>query len=129
MWKNVQPDRPQIAKWLMRIACRIPTATSSYTLRLCTIVIAFSLQKWLHENASTLRYTHIACLVYNNLSLFTLRMKRKRKYFVRKREILHLETGGISSVFTSVPYRVKAVRKKEDSPMHTMQNLDRIFKR
>ena len=31
------------------------------------ILIAFSLQQWLHERASTLRYTYIACLLLLNL--------------------------------------------------------------
>jgi len=29
----------------------------------CVILTAFPLQKWLHEHASMLRYTYIACLV------------------------------------------------------------------
>jgi len=60
----VQPDRPQMAIWLMGIACRIPKATNPYKLTLCAIFMAFSLQKWLHEQASMLCYTYIACLVY-----------------------------------------------------------------
>jgi hypothetical protein len=61
MWKNtVQPDRPQMAIWRMRIACRIPKATnilSEYVIR-----IAFPLQQMLHDRASVLRYSYIACL-------------------------------------------------------------------
>jgi hypothetical protein len=35
MWKNlVQPDRPRMALWRVRIACWIPNATK-YTLRIC----------------------------------------------------------------------------------------------
>jgi len=63
MWKNMsEPDSPQMAIWRMRIACWIPKATdthSEYVKR-----IAFPLQQWLHERASMLRYTYIACLVY-----------------------------------------------------------------
>ena len=48
MWKNmVQPERPQMKKWRLRIACWIPKATharSDYAIR-----IAFPLQQWLHE--------------------------------------------------------------------------------
>ena len=39
--------------------CMLDTNTHSTYV----ILIAFPLQKWLHERASTLRYTYIACLV------------------------------------------------------------------
>jgi len=48
--------------WRKRIACWIPKAKnthSEYVIR-----FAFPLQQWLHERASMLRYTYIACLVY-----------------------------------------------------------------
>jgi len=62
MWENfVKPDRPQMAIWHKRIASWIPKATN--TLSKCIIVIAFPLQKCLHENASMLRYMYIAYLV------------------------------------------------------------------
>ena len=51
MWKHiVEPDRPQMTVWRMRIACWIPKATnidSEYV-----ILIAFPLQQWLQERAS-----------------------------------------------------------------------------
>jgi len=56
MWKNiVQRGRSQTSIWLMRIACWIPKATTSHTS--CVIFIAFPLQIWLHESATTLPYT------------------------------------------------------------------------
>jgi len=62
MWKNmVEPGRPQMAKWGMRITCWIPKATnihSNYEL-----MIALPLQQWLHARASILRYAYIDCLV------------------------------------------------------------------
>jgi hypothetical protein len=62
MWKNtVEPDRPQMTIWQMRIACWIPKATN--TLSEYVILIVFPLQRWLHERASVLRHTYIACLV------------------------------------------------------------------
>ena len=62
MWKNiVQPDRPQMKIWRMRIACWIPKATNTHSEYV--ILIAFRPQQWLHECASMLRYTHIACVV------------------------------------------------------------------
>jgi hypothetical protein len=47
--------------WRMRIACWITKATNTHSEYV--IVIAFPLQQWLHERASMLRYTYIACLV------------------------------------------------------------------
>jgi hypothetical protein len=51
----VEPAKPQLTVWCMRTACCIH---SQYV-----IVIAFSLQQWLHECAVVLGYTYIACLV------------------------------------------------------------------
>ena len=63
MWKNiVEPDRPQMSMWRVRIACWIPKAT--YTRSEYVILIVFPLQQRLHKHASVLRYTHIACLVF-----------------------------------------------------------------
>jgi hypothetical protein len=62
MWKNfVEPDRPQMTIWRMRIACWMPNATNTHSVYV--LLIAFSLQQWLRERASMLRYTYIACLV------------------------------------------------------------------
>ena len=48
MWKNiVQPSRPQMTIWRMRLLCWIPKAT--YTHSEYLIHIAFPLQQWLHE--------------------------------------------------------------------------------
>jgi hypothetical protein len=44
--------------WIMRMSCWIPKAHSFYV-----IVIALPLQQWLHECASVLPYTYIACPV------------------------------------------------------------------
>jgi len=51
----------QMTIWRMRIACWIPKATN--TSSEYAILIAFPLQQSLHESASLLRYTYIACLV------------------------------------------------------------------
>jgi hypothetical protein len=45
----------------MRIACWIPKATNIHSAYV--ILIAFPWQQWLHERASMLRYTYIACPV------------------------------------------------------------------
>ena len=58
----VQPGRPQMTIWRMRIACWLLKATHTrYVIR-----IALPLQQWLHERAAMLRYTHIACLARIN---------------------------------------------------------------
>jgi len=43
------------------IACWIRKATNTHSEHVT--LIAFPLQQWLHEHASVLRYTYIACLV------------------------------------------------------------------
>ena len=61
-WKNiVEPGRPQLTIWRMHIACWISKATKTHLQYV--IVIDFPLQQLLHERASLLRYTYIACLV------------------------------------------------------------------
>jgi hypothetical protein len=68
MWKNiVEPDRPQVTLWRMRIACWIPKATNTHSEFL--IFIVFPLQQCFHERTSVLRCTYIASLVYFNIWL------------------------------------------------------------
>ena len=63
MWKNiVEWSKPQMTIWRTRIACWMPKATH-YTHSEYVTLTAFPLQQWLHEHASTLRYTYTACLV------------------------------------------------------------------
>jgi hypothetical protein len=60
--KNVvEPDRPQMKIRRMRIASWITKATNKHSEHV--ILNAFPLQQRLHERASMLRYTYIACLV------------------------------------------------------------------
>jgi hypothetical protein len=62
MWKNIaKPGRPQMTTWRMRIACWIPKATNTNSEY--AILIAFFMQQWLHERASMLRFTYIACVI------------------------------------------------------------------
>jgi len=56
--------------WRMRIAFWIPKATNTHSQYV--ILIAFPLQKWLHERASMLRYTYIVCLVICMVYLTTV---------------------------------------------------------
>ena len=55
-WKNiVEPDRPQMTRWIILIAFLISSATNADSEYV--IFIAFPLQQWLHERASVLHYT------------------------------------------------------------------------
>jgi hypothetical protein len=47
--------------WRMRIACCIPNATNTNSEYV--VLTAFPQQQWLHERASMLRYTYVACLL------------------------------------------------------------------
>jgi hypothetical protein len=54
MWKNIlEPDRPQIGIWRMRIACWIFKVTDTHSEYVT--LIAFPQQQWLYERATTLR--------------------------------------------------------------------------
>jgi hypothetical protein len=61
MWENkVEPYGPWIRIWRMRIARWIPKATDTHSQYV--MPIAFPLQQWFKESASTLRCTYIVCL-------------------------------------------------------------------
>ena len=49
--------------WLMRIACWVTRAAETHSEYV--LLIALTCQQWLHEYASVLCYTYIACLVYS----------------------------------------------------------------
>jgi len=62
MWKNiVQLARRQMTIWRMCVAYWMTKATNTHPKYV--ILIPFPLQQCLHERASVLRYTYIACLV------------------------------------------------------------------
>ena len=62
MWKNaIQPEATDNITWRMRFARWITKGTNTHSQYV--ILIACPLQQWLHERASLLRYTYIACLV------------------------------------------------------------------
>jgi len=68
MWKHfVEPDRPQMTIWRMRIACWITESTDGNTNSEYVILIAFPPQERFHERALMLRYTNIACLISYSL--------------------------------------------------------------
>jgi len=66
---TVEPDRPQMTIWRMHIACWITKVANTHSEYV--ILIDFPRPKWLHERASMLRYTHIAC----PLNIFKLRTR------------------------------------------------------
>jgi len=56
MLKNtVEPDRPKMTIWRMRISCWITKATNTHSEYL--ILIILPCQKWLQENALMIHYT------------------------------------------------------------------------
>ena len=56
MWKYiVEPERPQMTIWRMRIACWLSKPTDPHSVYVK--LIAFPLQQWTHECTSVLRYT------------------------------------------------------------------------
>jgi len=58
-WRNhAQPGRPQMTTLRIHITCWITEAAN--TLSEYVIIIAISLQKWLHKSASMLRHTYVA---------------------------------------------------------------------
>jgi len=59
--KRFKARQAQMGIWRMRIECRIPKTTNTYSEYVTRI--AFLLQQLLHERAWTLRYTYISCLV------------------------------------------------------------------
>ena len=73
MWKNiVEPDRPQLTIWHMRIACWVTEAEDTHSEYV--IHTAFTRQQWLRERASMLHYTYNACLRFAWLGAFQLFM-------------------------------------------------------
>jgi len=58
---NVQPDRPEIILTALAHCMLIPKATGTHSEYV--ILTVFPQQQWLHERASMLYYTNIACLV------------------------------------------------------------------
>jgi len=64
MWENiVEPGRPKITVWRMRIACSIPKGTNSHSDYV--ILIAFLRQEWLREFSLMSRYMCNVRLVYS----------------------------------------------------------------
>jgi hypothetical protein len=76
MWKNtVDPGRPQMTTWRMRIACWIPKVTHTHSEYVT--LIAFPLQQWLRERASKLQYKCIVCLFFFAVPYFNMILATK----------------------------------------------------
>ena len=61
MWQNiVEPGRPRMTIWLMRIACWMPKATDTHSEYV--ILINVPLQQRLRDRASMLRLYYVLCL-------------------------------------------------------------------
>jgi hypothetical protein len=97
-----------MTKWHMRIASWIPKATN--TLSVYAMIIDFPLQQWLHERASMLRYTYIACLVFFILGLFNDALKSLRYLIFLTPERSDLLWGPRSAGFLSRGYSGRGVK-------------------
>jgi hypothetical protein len=63
MWRNViEPERPQMILWCMRIAGWILKASNTHSEYV--ILANFPQKQWLNERASVLRSTYIACFCF-----------------------------------------------------------------
>ena len=60
--RYIEPDRPQMTIWRMRIACWIPKAVD--TRSEYVIIIVFQLQQSFYKGTSVLRYTVYCLSVY-----------------------------------------------------------------
>ena len=62
MWKKniLEPDMIQMPVWRLRVTCWMRKATN--TLSEYVTLIAFPCQQCLHERASIVRCTYLACL-------------------------------------------------------------------
>ena len=64
MWKNiVERGRPEMKIWRTHTACCIPKDTNTGPEYVILIIV--TLEQWLHEQASVLRY--ITCLLHPQL--------------------------------------------------------------
>ena len=97
MWKNiVQRGRPQMTIWRMHISCWLSKATNTHSQNV--IYTAFPLLLWLHERASILRYTYVACLV--QYLAVRVSASHRGQFYLPDFQILRL----ISSLFIGIRF-------------------------
>jgi len=75
----VDPDRPQMRIWHMRIACWISKTTNTHSKYVIPTV--FPLQRWLQKRAPLLRYVYIACLLVIYFPYVMPNIARKKLVF------------------------------------------------
>ena len=98
LWDNVgknivERGWPQMAIWRMRIACWIPKATNTHSG--CVILIAFSLQHWLHERALML-FTRILLVLF---CLFFLSCNFLLRHLLRSLARVPILLGKLSKIW------------------------------
>jgi hypothetical protein len=90
MWKNmVEPERPPMTIWYMRIACWIRKATN--TLSEYVINTAFQMQKRLHQRPPMLPCTYIACLLairFMHSQIFEVYGSNRNAYRSEKKNLI-----------------------------------------
>ena len=97
----VQPGRPQMTMWRMRIACRILKATSTHSENL--MLLDFPLQQSLTESTLMLRYTYIVSIVllrpplWSSGQSFWLQIERSRVRFPSLPDFLSSSESGTGS--------------------------------
>jgi hypothetical protein len=65
MWKNmVEPDRPQMTIWRMRIACWIPNAT--VTLTICNTCYFSTATVFARTRLNIALYTYVHCSLFSS---------------------------------------------------------------
>jgi hypothetical protein len=68
MWKKmVEPYKPQVTIRRMHYTCRISKAANTNSEYVT--LLSFQQQQWLHDHASVLLYTYIACLLTSHITL------------------------------------------------------------
>jgi len=68
--KRLEPDKPRMTIWRVRIACWVRKGIRTHSEYV--ILIDFPLQQWLHEQASLLRYAYISCFVCSYVEILHL---------------------------------------------------------
>jgi hypothetical protein len=92
----------------MRFAWWITKATDTHSE--CVILIALSLQQWLRERASILRYTYIVCLVNKSFCMLSWKGRRTAERSGMYRKSIHSWNQFPSPPSSTGPYASLGVR-------------------
>ena len=85
----VEPNSPQMTIWRVGITCWIPKATDIHLKYV--LLIAFPPQQRLHERASMLRYTYIACLVCSYLLTYVFDFVCSFLHYILNARLAHTD--------------------------------------